>query len=342
MSEERKQTEKFSSLTLPRASEAAPLTARSARTSAVDSDWLTEDTQTSRSTEVSIDLPSQLHEAGQPHRALLTVVNGFNAGQVFRLEQRETIIGRGRDVHVRMDDAGVSRQHTLVARSHDGRFFVEDMESTNGTFVAGERILARTELQPGDQIQVGPNVLLTFLVIDESAEALARQLYESSTRDALTGAFNRKYLMERLSAEVTYAARHKAYLTVVLFDLDHFKLVNDTYGHLAGDTVLKSVALEVNRKIRTEDVLTRYGGEEFVVLVRSIEHNNVALFAERLRRAVERLVIPVDGFEVRATISIGVASLHECQGEVSVDALLLLADERLYRAKSLGRNRVVS
>jgi diguanylate cyclase (GGDEF)-like protein len=274
-------------------------------------------------------------------RAILTVLTGVNAGQVFAVERDETIIGRSREAHVRVDDVGISRKHTRIARTQDGRFYVEDLGSTNGTFVAARRV-DRLELRPGDRVQVGPNVLLRFSIIDATEEELARQLFEASTRDALTRVYNRKYFIERLTSELAYATRHKTNLAVVLFDLDHFKAMNDTYGHLAGDVVLRVVASAVQKTIRLEDVLARYGGEEFAILVRGIEHEKVAIFAERVRRAVETLEIPYEGKKLRATISAGIASLSQLSALPNGEGLLLLADERLYRAKDMGRNRVVS
>jgi diguanylate cyclase (GGDEF)-like protein len=129
---------------------------------------------------------------------------------------------------------------------------------------------------------------------------------------------------------------------VVLFDLDHFKKVNDTHGHLAGDVVLRVVAAQVQRTIRTEDVLARYGGEEFVLLVRGIPHRNVAHFGERVRKAVDRLTVPWENIQLKATISVGVASLSELDATATGEILLHRADERLYRAKSAGRNRVIA
>ena len=152
--------------------------------------------------------------------------------------------------------------------------------STNGIYVNGER-KQQAKLQPGDQVQVGPNVTLRFSMIDVAEEALARQLFDSSTRDALTHAFNRKYLMGRLVSEVAYAERHKSRLGLLLFDLDHFKQVNDEHGHIAGDAVLQGVAGFVTRLIRTEDVFARYGGEEFVVLVRGIPHDEASSASPR-------------------------------------------------------------
>ena len=114
-------------------------------------------------------------------------------------------------------------------------------------------------------------------------------------RDALTRAHNRRYLVERLGSEIAYARRHVTHLALIMFDLDHFKRVNDTHGHLAGDEVLREVAALVSRLIRAEDVFARFGGEEFVVLVRGIEHDNATRFAERMRSAVERLEVARGG-----------------------------------------------
>ena len=304
----------------------------------IDQDWLESETSVTRPTETSLEAhPTVI----QRDRALLTVLTGLNAGQVFTLDVDETVIGRGRDVQLRVEDVGISRAHSRIVRTMDGKFFVEDLGSTNGTFVAGRKV-ERAELHSGDRVQVGPNVVLRFAVLDAAEEQLAHQLYEASTKDALTKVYNRKYFVERLSSEVAYAHRHKSHLSLVLFDLDHFKKVNDTHGHLAGDVVLRVVAAQVQRTIRTEDVLARYGGEEFVILVRGIAHPNVAHFGERVRKAVERLTIPWENLQLKATISVGVGSLSELEEGASGEGVLHLADERLYRAKSGGRNRVVA
>jgi diguanylate cyclase (GGDEF)-like protein len=306
------------------------------RPSLIDFDWINEDTSVSRETETNIAVPPSMRDR---NRASLIIMTGLNAGQVFSLEGRESIIGRSRDCHVRIEDVGISRQHTRVVRTLEGKYLAEDLSSTNGTFIGGRRI-DRAEIASGDLLQVGPNVVLRFALIDEHEEKLARQLFESSTRDPLTRAYNRKYLLERLQSEVAYAHRHRTRLGTILFDLDHFKKVNDTYGHLAGDEVLRSVSTLVTRLIRVEDVFARFGGEEFVILVRGIEPANLALFAERVRRSVEKTPVAWDDQVLRQTISAGVASLVECGENATGEELLRIADERLYRAKSSGRNRI--
>jgi diguanylate cyclase (GGDEF)-like protein len=272
-------------------------------------------------------------------RAVLTVLRGLNAGQVFALERDSALIGRAREADVRIDDAGTSRRHARLLRSQAGRHILEDLGSANGIFVNGRRV-ERMDLEDGDRVQIGPAVLLRFGLVAADEEALARKLYEGSTRDALTRLYNRKYFGERIVAEVAYALRHQTPLSLLLVDIDHFKRVNDTFGHPAGDVVLRIVAAQAQKSIRAEDVLARFGGEEFVVLVRGIEPNGVAVLADRIRVAIERLSIPWGSQTLKTTVSVGVASLPECGPNGTVDALLGLADERLYKAKAGGRNRV--
>jgi two-component system cell cycle response regulator len=269
---------------------------------------------------------------------LLTVISGVNAGQVFALDREETTLGRDKDAHVRVDGVGVSRRHARIVRI-DGRHLLEDVGASQGVFVNGRRI-ERAELENGDRVQLGPAVVLRFALVGADEKALAFQLYEGSTRDALTGAYNRSYFEQRVAEEVAYAKRHVTHLGLILFDLDHFKRTNDVYGHVAGDMVLRVVTAQLQRILRKEDVLARYGGEEFVVLARGIEHRNVGILAERLRRAVEGLQIPLEFGSLAATVSVGVASLSECATNLSSEALVQLADQRLYEAKSNGRNRV--
>lgn len=278
-------------------------------------------------------------------RAVVTVVSGPGSGRVFSVAG-VAVLGRGKDCQVRIDDGGASRSHARIT-DVGGRYVLEDMGSTNGTFVDGRRI-ERAELKSGDRIHLGPHIVLSFAILDAQAERITQQLYESSVRDPLTRAFNRRYLVERLASEVAYARRHKTALGLILLDLDLFKRVNDTYGHLAGDEVLREVSGLVQRLIRAEDVFARFGGEEFVLLVRGIEHVNVGRFAERVRAAVERLEVgggSATGLPIKATISAGYASITEVHGDDRdpsfPNRLLRLADERLYLAKSAGRNRVV-
>jgi two-component system cell cycle response regulator len=302
-------------------------------------EWADEESST-RLTDATIALPPATGSK-QRTRALLTVISGPSAGRAYSVRDVETVIGRGKEAHVRLDDGGTSRLHARIRTLEEGRYRLEDLGSTNGTFVANRRIDKPVDLASGDRVHIGPNVILSFAILDAQAEVMAHQLYESAVRDALTKAHNRRYLIERLTSEIAYARRHMTRLALILFDIDYFKRVNDTYGHLAGDDVLREVSALVSRLIRTEDVFARFGGEEFVVLARGIEHANAGRFSERLRASVERLEIPSEGAVMRVTISVGYASIDEiADTERTAEALMRLADERLYQAKSGGRNRV--
>ncbi len=297
-----------------------------------------------RTTEVEVVIaPPSL----DPSRPVLTLLTGVNAGETFAIERPHTIIGRAREARVRVDTVGVSRRHARIVRASTGELSIEDLGSTNGVYVNGVRVKV-AELTPGDQLQIGSDVLLRYTLVDAAQERLARQLFESSTRDALTGAYNRKYFVARLDAEVAYAARHRTRLAVLVLDLDHFKQVNDTHGHAAGDAVLRTVGLAVGRLLRTEDVFARYGGEEFAIIVRGVPAENVELLAERVRKRVADVRVTWSGGEggvtpasLSVTLSIGGAMLDECPADGGGTALVALADARLYRAKGDGRNRIV-
>jgi len=198
------------------------------------------------------------------------------------------------------------------------------------------------KLADGDRIRVGQNAVLRFTLMEAREQAALQRVYEAALRDGLTGIYNRKYLDERLRGEIAFAARHRSALSVVLLDIDYFKKVNDTYGHLAGDEVLKATAALLRGAMRAEDLLARYGGEEFVAVARGVDLRQAAQLAERLRAIVAREPVAASGASIARTISAGVASLECCGGDPTAQRLLGVADERLYKAKTAGRNRVVA
>jgi diguanylate cyclase (GGDEF)-like protein len=217
---------------------------------------------------------------------------------------------------------------------------LEDLGSANGTFVGG-RAIKRHVLTDGELIQLGPNAVFRYTVTDEDQEALYERLYATSVTDSLTGANNREHFDTQLEIELSYRRRHDTKLSMVLFDLDHFKSINDTYGHPGGDAVLKAVAAAARTQLRTEDVFARYGGEEFAIILRGIDINGALAMADRLRATVEGMQVGHEGRNIRVTLSGGCASAAELE-QVTHTALLSLADRRLYAAKHSGRNRIVS
>jgi diguanylate cyclase (GGDEF)-like protein len=272
-------------------------------------------------------------------RAVLVRMDSVQAGSITSLDGPETRIGRSADNTLVVDDEGISRTHVRVYYA-EGHYFAEDLDSSNGTYVNGERV-QKAVLTDGVAIQLGPRVCFRFSLTDENQERILRQLYESSVRDALTGAYNRHFFLERLGAEVAYAVRHDSHAAILMFDVDHFKKVNDTYGHPAGDAVLRAIATTTIGLLRQEDVFARYGGEEFVLLLRGVTRVGAQRAGERLRDSVQKLQIPAADQVLSVTVSVGCASM-ECAEKVDAEILIALADRRLYAAKRAGRNRVVA
>lgn len=301
-----------------------------------DSTWSSGEATAERTTDPVLSVAPT---SGDKDRATLTIISGINAGQVFALDGTEHVIGRGTEADLWLEDGGVSRRHAKIYCRSDGRYFVEDLGSTNGTFIGSQRV-STCEVKPGDRLQLGPHVILRFAITDDAEEELQRRLYESSTRDGLTRLYNRKYFTERLTAEVAYSRRHKVKLAVMLLDLDDFKHTNDTYGHLAGDMVLRLVSAQMQRLIRVEDLVARYGGEEFVILARSTGKTDAVRLAERIRASIAELEIPIADRSIKVTLSMGVAALPDVAPEGGPNELIALADARLYRAKNEGKNRI--
>jgi diguanylate cyclase (GGDEF)-like protein len=170
---------------------------------------------------------------------------------------------------------------------------------------------------------------------------LQERLRRQALRDPLTGLYNRRYLEDQFKRELRRAERRGSAVSVLMLDLDHFKQINDTYGHTGGDRVLVAVADLMRRHVRGEDIVTRYGGEEFAILLVDASLEDALRVGEILRSAVQMLSVSVQGVEVEGLgVSIGVAAHPECGR--AVEELLAAADRALYRAKALGRNRVVA
>ena len=267
-------------------------------------------------------------------RGTLTMVSGTEAGSVYRLGPT-TVLGRSLDCQVKIHESGVSRRHALITQSGEIEYYVQDLGSRNGTTVRG-RPVTRARLTDGDRIGVGP-VFFRFALADETEEMALKSRYEFSIVDGLTGAMNRKHFDDRLIGELAYAKRHKAGVSLMIIDADHFKKVNDRHGHQAGDAVLKRLAAVIRSTLRVEDVFARYGGEEFAIIARGIDNRHAVAFAERIRILVEKSSFVHKTTPIPMTVSIGVASLVDCR-DASVDQLISLADSRLYIAKASGRN----
>ena len=277
-----------------------------------------------------------------PEFCLLTMVSGPNPGAVQPVGKEPLVLGRDPMIKGHIDDRGMSRQHAKIFQVA-GVFFVQDMESTNGTRVNGEPLARARDLKDGDHIQLGENTVLRVSLLDAQAYAAQQKMFEAAVRDALTGVFNRGYFEERLTAEFAFSLRHKVPLAVLLLDIDFFKKVNDTHGHQTGDDALCAVAQAVQGAIRCEDVFARYGGEEFVLLARGIGSDGARQFAERLRAQIEAIELTSRAGEpVPLTTSIGYAAFEQGEGFSNGSGLVAAADRGLYQAKQSGRNRVAN
>jgi diguanylate cyclase (GGDEF)-like protein len=269
----------------------------------------------------------------------LVIFIGQDSGKRYKLRPGSMTIGRSSKADINIEDDWASRIHCAIYWLDD-IFEVEDRGSTNGTYVNTHKI-SRIQVPPGVPIQVGHSLLKIEFKEDAELE-LEKNLHRSASIDGLTGIFNRQHFMKRAAEELAFARRHQCLLGVIMIDIDHFKLVNDTYGHQMGDFVLNQFASIINASKRPEDVFARYGGEEFIILPRGeLSREGMRLHCERLRQIIESAEFAFGDTRVRITISLGfhLAMVPIDDREASFDDWIAKADDALYRAKDLGRNR---
>jgi two-component system, cell cycle response regulator len=271
---------------------------------------------------------------------MLFAVAGPQQGSVFPIHAASVSFGRDSGTDYNLKDHAVSGWHARIAMDSEGTT-IEDLDSKNGTFVNGERVAARRALADGDLLRLG-DTFLKFSMLDAFEEQALTRLFDLTVRDPLTNAYNRRHFDDHLRSEVAYAQRERAPLALLLVDIDHFKSVNDTWGHRMGDLVLQVIALSMQRLLRPYDLLCRFGGEEFIVVARNTTSRNAEILAERVRRRVETMPIEVAGNRISVTVSIGVVSVDPDEGCPDEETLLQTVDQALYGAKRAGRNRVVT
>ncbi|HQY63035.1 MAG TPA: GGDEF domain-containing protein [Polyangiaceae bacterium] len=304
----------------------------SGRMHAVDFD--SEATSITNFSELQREIAARKRQALQ---AYLVVLTGSNVGAMHKLEAAETVLGRSNTADLRLTDDGISRRHARILKAGSD-VVIEDLNSANGTMVNGELITQRV-LKNGDKISIGASTVVRFSFNDTLDESFQQKMIEAALRDGLTRAYNKRYFLERLETEYAFAKRHHAELSLLLFDIDFFKKINDSRGHLAGDAVLMELSAVVQSMLRTEDVFARYGGEEFAVLARGTSLAKAALLAERVRARVEETNFSFEGISIPVTISVGVAGLPETRCD-DAQQLVAGADTALYDSKRGGRNRV--
>jgi diguanylate cyclase (GGDEF)-like protein len=269
--------------------------------------------------------------------ACLVVMYGPDLGRRSPLERATFTIGRSSQSDLCIDQESVSRTHARIVY-RDGAHCIEDLGSTNGTHVNDVPVTSPVVLTHGMQIKVGSSIL-KFITGDHLETSYHEEIYRLMTTDALTQTWNRRYLNEALDRELNRSARYDRPLSIVTFDIDHFKKINDAYGHVAGDAVLRHLAGAIKSKLRQQDVFARTGGEEFCILLPEVPLESARVIAEKIRSIAERTVTRYDGQDIRCTISLGIAAFDAAHG--TIDLLYQAADARLYEAKNGGRNRCV-
>jgi len=275
-------------------------------------------------------------ESAKKDKASLRQMNGTFIGRKYPINQGSTLVGRDPGLDVTINEDSVSRRHAELV--YDGTSLqIMDLGSTNGTFINDVPVKNKTASH-GDVIRFG-NIMFKYIPAGSVETMFHDELSNLAHLDGLTGCFNRKYILDYLETEVKRCQKLELPLSLIMLDLDHFKLINDTYGHLTGDYVLKeTVRLLRDKVLRTSDVLGRYGGEEFCVIMSEAALRTGVDVAERIRKAVEKNEYLFEGKTLTMTVSAGVAQINK-KDETSKD-LIEVADKALYKAKESGRNKV--
>ncbi|AKU89637.1 GGDEF domain-containing protein [Vulgatibacter incomptus] len=288
-----------------------------------------------------IRVPGQAEqqETGAGGAGCLVVIYGQGLGRLIPLDGHVLGIGRDPANRVVVEQESVSRRHCEI-RVRDGQAFLQDLGSTNGTYLNDSEIHPPREelLRSGDLLKVG-GTIFKYLGAGSVEASYHEEIYRMAIVDGLTEVNNRRYLLEFLDREMARCNRHDRPLSLLVFDLDHFKQINDTHGHLAGDAVLRELSLSVKRLMRKEELLARFGGDEFVVVLPESTAEQARAFSQRLLTLVGSLRIVFEKREIPVSISIGIASMSPRFTEPAL--FIEEADANLLAAKRYGRGRAI-
>lgn len=281
---------------------------------------------------------SKLKDVRVSGESCLVMIAGPFLGKKYPLiDEDEFTVGRDDKNFIVIDMDNVSRRHAQVVH-RGGKFFVNDLGSTNGTYLNDEELLEAVPLRTGDHIKVGGSIF-KFLTGGNIETQYHEEIYRLTICDGLTQVFNKRYFLEYLEREMGRCHRYNRSLSLIMLDIDHFKSINDTNGHLAGDHVLRELGALLKPKIRREECFARYGGEEFAVVMPEAGGENARKFAEKIRKLVADHHFAFEGKDIAVTISLGVADLT---GDMTEPLQFIkVADANLYKAKKQGRNRTV-
>jgi diguanylate cyclase (GGDEF)-like protein len=279
-------------------------------------------------------------------RPALVFLSGELIAVPIPLEREEVILGRALEADVRVNDTKVSRRHAKINKvlnpeTNEIEFVLTDFGSRNGMLVNGQKV-SREILQNGDKITIGEHIL-RFDLLDEIDREYQRQIHRLISHDDLTGLLSSRSFFSELRREAARAKSEGRPFCVLMMDVDHFKNVNDTYGHLTGSKTLEEIGGSIIEIMRSGDAAARFGGEEFAAFLLDAEVPQAMVAAERIRATIEaqefsvvRTGKPVSKHHV--TISIGISTFPQDSSDPI--ELVEMADSALYRAKREGRNRV--
>ncbi|MEC8024776.1 MAG: GGDEF domain-containing protein [Myxococcota bacterium] len=272
------------------------------------------------------------HHDGQ---VCLVVIYGTTLGRKYDLTDDVVTLGRDQSNNIVLDVDSVSRRHARIESFGKDRFLV-DLNSTNGTYL-NDILAVREKLKNGDLVKVG-DTIFKYLAGANIESAYHEEIYTMTVTDGLTQIPNKRYLLEYLEREFSRARRYGRNLSCVMLDIDRFKHVNDEFGHLTGDYILKELARAIRRRIRREEMFARFGGEEFCIVLPESDHEAVCEFANTIRRLIEGHVFEFENSRIPVTVSVGIGHLTSDMKDPI--ELLKAADDQLYQAKRAGRNRV--
>ena len=288
-------------------------------------------------TTTRVSLPSDGPVIQRAGGECVVLLYGGSIGRKFDLPLGHSTIGRDPYASIVLEADSVSRTHARIEVTHTDSWIV-DLGSTNGTFV-NDVAVERHKLVSGDLLKIG-DVIFKFLAGDNIEAAYHEEIYRMTISDGLTSVANVRYMNEFLDREFARSRRHGRDLSVLMVDIDHFKQVNDSLGHLTGDYVLRELAQLVHKRVRRDELFARYGGEEFVLVLPETDRQGAALYAEQLRQAIAAHEFVFDGARVPITVSIGIGEYDPDMAH-PID-VIRQADGNLYEAKRRGRNQVVA
>ena len=283
-------------------------------------------------------LKLKLQEARRSE-ACLVIVLGKPLGKRFVLNSKTMVVGRGSECQIPILDSSLSRAHAQVLKKESGRFYVSDLGSTNGTYLNEQKLTSSraVEVKNGDLLKMG-NMIFKFIGRGKIDNVFHKDILYLASRDDLTGTLNRQSLMSCLEEGFHKARMSKKPLSAIVLDLDQFKSINDTFGHAAGDFVLKETVKVAQSAIRGDDFIGRYGGDEFMAVLWDTSLTNACIIAERIRSKIEKHSFTYEGKRIPVTVSLGVSSLDD--SIQSIGKFFERADGAQYNAKRNGGNQV--